>query len=107
MSKPLWPAVSGAMARDHQVEVIANNLANVNTDGFKRDDVSFKQYLAKDEKMDDVTMDIPRGPIKDKDIYPLDGHDQAFVIVDGTHTKFSQGAMKVTDNPLDVALNGP
>jgi len=107
MSKPLWPAVSGAMARDHQVEVISNNLANVNTNGFKRDDVSFQEYLAKKEKTDDQTVDIPRSPIKDKDLYPLDGRDQSFVIVNGTHTKFTPGGLKVTDNPLDLALDGP
>lgn len=107
MSKALWPAVSGAMARDHQIEVISNNLANVNTNGFKRDDVSFKEYLSKNEKMVVEGEEIPRSPIKDKDLYPLDGRDQSFVIVNGTHTKFSTGGFKVTDNPLDMALDGP
>ena len=107
MSKALWPAVSGAMARDHQIEVISNNLANANTPAFKRDDVSFKEYLSKNEKMIVEGEEIPRSPIKDKDLYPLDGRDQSFVIVNGTQTKFSSGGMKVTDNPLDFALNGP
>jgi len=107
MSKPLWPAVSGAVARDMQVEVISNNLANVNTNGFKKDGVDFKEYLSKSEKMNDLGEDIPRSPIKDKDLYPLDGRDQSFVIVNGTHTSFKSGGMKVTDNPLDLALNGP
>ena len=107
MSKPLWPAVSGAVARDLQVEVISNNLANVNTNGFKKDSVDFKEYLAKNEKMNDLTADIPRSPIKDKDLYPLDGRDQSFVVVNGTHTSMKTGGLKVTDNPLDVALNGP
>jgi flagellar basal-body rod protein FlgG len=107
MSKPLWPAVSGAMARDHQIEVISNNLANVNTNGFKRDDVTFKEYLSKNEKMDIEGEEIPRSPIKDKDLYPLDGRDQSFVVLNGTQTKFSTGGFKVTDNPLDIALSGP
>ena len=107
MSKALWPAVSGAVARDHQVEVISNNLANVNTNGFKRDDVSFKEFMAKNEKEDDTGAAIPRLPIKDKDLYPLDGRDQSMVIVNGTHTKFTAGGLKVTDNPLDIALDGP
>ena len=107
MSKPLWPAVSGAVARDLQVEVISNNLANVNTNGFKKDGVDFKEYLVKNEKMGDLTADIPRSPIKDKDLYPLDGRDQSFVVVNGTHTSFKTGGLKVTDNPLDVALSGP
>ena len=107
MSKPLWPAVSGAVARDMQVEVISNNLANVNTNGFKKDAVDFKEYLTKNEKMGDLTVDIPRSPIKDKDLYPLDGRDQSFVVVNGTHTSFKTGGLKVTDNPLDLALSGP
>jgi len=107
MSKPLWPAVSGAIARDHEVEVISNNLANVNTNGFKKDGVDFKEYLAKNEKMEDLAEDIPRSPIKDKDLYHLGGRDQSFVIVNGTHTNFKTGGLKVTDNPLDVALTGP
>jgi flagellar basal-body rod protein FlgF len=107
MSKPLWPALSGAIARDHQVEVISNNLANVNTNGFKRDDVSFKEYLVKNEKVEDGSLAVPHGRPTDKDMHPLDGRDQSFVIVNGTHTKFSSGGMRVTDNPLDMALDGP
>lgn len=107
MSKPLWPAVSGAMARDHQIEVISNNLANVNTNGFKRDDISFKEYLSKNEKLNIDPEEVPRSPIKDKDLYPLDGRDQSFVVVSGTNTKFSTGSLRVTDNPFDLALNGP
>jgi flagellar basal-body rod protein FlgF len=107
MSKPLWPAVSGAMARDFEVEVISNNLANVNTNGFKKDGVDFKEYLVTNEKTEDLTADVPRSPVKDKDLYPLDGRDQSFVVVNGTHTSFKTGGLKVTDNPLDVAINGP
>ena len=107
MSKPLWPAVSGAMARDAQIDVISNNLANVNTNGFKRDDVTFKEYLSKNENPNLEGEDIPRSPIRDKDLYPLDGRDQSFVVVNGTHTKFATGGFKVTDNPLDIALEGP
>jgi flagellar basal-body rod protein FlgG len=107
MSKPLWPAVSGAVARDFEVEVISNNLANVNTNGFKKDGVDFKEYLVANEKTEDLTADIPRSPVKDKDLYPLGGKDQSFVVVNGTHTSFKTGGLKVTDNPLDVALSGP
>src|SRR5262249_17453419 len=44
---------------------------------------------------------------KDKDFYPLDGRDQAYVVVDGTYTDFRQGNLRVTNSPLDVALDGP
>ncbi len=51
--------------------------------------------------------DIPRGPIKDKEFYPLDGRDQSFVVMDGTVTNFKQGNLRVTNSPLDVAMDGP
>jgi flagellar basal-body rod protein FlgG len=56
---------------------------------------------------DPQLQEIPRGPIKDKEFYPLDGKDQSFVVVDGTHTVHTQGALRVTGAPLDLALEGP
>jgi len=86
--------------------MIANNLANADTQGFKKDLPTFKEYLSTVER-EKASADIPRGPIKDKDFYPLDGKDQAYVVVDGTYTDFRQGTLKVTNSPLDVALDGP
>jgi flagellar basal-body rod protein FlgG len=80
-------------------------LANADTLGFKKDTPAFREYLTTLEREHDA-QDIPRGPIKDKDFYPLDGRDQAFVVVDGTYTNFRQGNLRVTQNPLDVALDG-
>jgi flagellar basal-body rod protein FlgG len=51
--------------------------------------------------------DLKRGPITDKEFYRLDGRDQSFVITDGTYTNFKPGSYRVTDNPMDVALDGP
>jgi flagellar basal-body rod protein FlgG len=88
------------------VDTVANNLANADTLGFKKDQPTFKEYLATMER-DHGTVDIPRGPIKNRELYPLDGKDQAFVVVDGTYTNFKQGAMKVTQSPMDIAMDGP
>ncbi len=107
LASGIWPAVSGAVANAQAVDVISNNLANSNTDGFKKDAPTFKEYLSVLERDNHLQQDIPRGPIKDKDFYPIDGRDQAFVVVDGTYTDFSQGRLKVTQAPLDVALDGP
>jgi flagellar basal-body rod protein FlgG len=97
--------VSGASAQQQNVDIVANNLANADTLGFKKDAPAFREYLATLEREHPVA-DIPRGPIKDKDFYPLDGRDQAFVVTDGTYTNFRQGNLRVTQNPLDVALDG-
>jgi flagellar basal-body rod protein FlgF len=106
LSKALWPSVSGAIARDHAVEVTANNLANMNSTGFKRDQVSFKEVLAKNQNPN-LQPSFHPGPTKDKDLYPIDGRDQAFVMIGGTHTDHTPGGFKVTDNPLDIAIEGP
>lgn len=102
----MWTAVSGASAQQQAVDTVANNLANSDTLGFKKDLPTFKEYLTTVERIHDPE-DIPRGPIKDKDFFPIDGRDQAFVTVDGTHTNFKQGNLRVTQSPLDVAMDGP
>ncbi|MEK7395353.1 MAG: flagellar hook-basal body protein [Candidatus Poribacteria bacterium] len=101
----MWTSVSGASSRLQSVDMIANNLANSDTIGFKKDNPTFKEYLASLER-EHEGVDIPRGPVKDKDLYPLDGRDQSFVVVDGTYTDFKSGATKVTQSPLDIALGG-
>lgn len=102
----MWPAVSGAVAKSEMLDMVANNLANVDTAGFKKDDPTFKEYLSSVERVKQP-LDIPRGPFQDKDFYPLDGKDQSFVVRDATYTNFRQGSMRTTKNPLDVAIEGP
>jgi flagellar basal-body rod protein FlgG len=87
------------------VDTVANNLANADTLGFKKDATAFREYLAVQER-EHSPQDIPRGAITNKDLYQLDGRDQAFVVVDGTYTDFRQGNLRVTQNPLDVAVDG-
>lgn len=105
MASGIWPSVSGAVARTHQVDVVANNLANSDTLGFKKDIPTFKEYLANVENPKNG-VDVPRGPIKDKDFYPLEGRDQAFVVHDATYTDFKPGNLRVTNNGLDLAIDG-
>lgn len=106
MSKGIWSAVSGSLAQSQRMEVTANNLANVNTTGFKRDEASFRKVLSNAEAAIDKE-DIPRKLYQEKDFYKLDGRDKAYVVVDEIATDFSQGRLKITNNPLDVAVNGP
>ena len=106
MASGIWNATAGAVAQSQVVDTVANNLANADTMGFKKDSVTFKEFLAAQERAD-VTADIPRGPVKDKDFYPLDGKDQAFVVVDGSYANFRPGHLKITNAALDVAVDGP
>ncbi len=102
----MWTAVSGAMAQAHTVDTVANNLANADTLGFKKDAPAFREYMATLER-DQGTLDVAPGPIKERSLNPLNSRDQAFVVVDGTYSNFKQGNLRVTQAPLDVALDGP
>jgi flagellar basal-body rod protein FlgF len=106
LANGIWTAASGAAVQAQNLEIVANNLANTDTLAFKKDVPTFKEYMASVERTHDG-VDIPRGPIQDKDFYPLEGRDQSHVVMDGTHTQFRQGHLRVTQRPLDVALEGP
>lgn len=104
--KDLWVPVSGALAQQRNVETIANNVANANTPGFKRDQLAFKEYLtALDKGVEDI--DMPRGEWKPSDFYRSYGAEKAKVEVDGSFTIHEQGELTPTGNPLDIALHGP
>lgn len=105
MSDSLWISTSGAMSKADLLDSVANNLANVDTLGFKKDVPTFKEYMTLNERMPEG-QEIPRGPIKDKELYPLDSRDKSWVVTSGTHTLFKQGNLKVTQRSLDVALEG-
>lgn len=107
MSSGIWTAVSGAAAQSQSVDVTANNIANANTLGFKKDEPTFKEYLSTLENEPIQAGIAPRLPIKDKDFYPLDGKDKSYVVMDGTYTNFKQGHLMVTQRPLDLSLDGP
>ncbi|MCK5073875.1 MAG: flagellar basal-body rod protein FlgF [Bacteriovoracaceae bacterium] len=101
----LWVSVSGAISQQKNVETIANNVANANTPGFKRDQLSFKEHLtALTKNIDDV--DLPRKEWKPEDFYRSYGAENSFVKVSGSYTNFEQGQLSPTGNPLDLAIKG-
>lgn len=106
MASGMWTSVSGAAAQSQAVDLVANNLANSDTNGFKKDGISFKEYLSTAERDNDAPQ-IQHGPIQDKHLNPILDKDQSHVVVHGTFTNFKQGPMKITKSPLDVALEGP
>ncbi|MGR3321958.1 MAG: flagellar hook basal-body protein, partial [Pseudooceanicola sp.] len=74
-------------ALERQIDVTANNLANVNSHGFKAERILFESYLHEDGGQDV-------------------GEGTNFVIDRGSYLDDSQGSLTRTDNPLDVALAG-
>ncbi len=96
MSGDIYMAASAAMAYEKRLEVVANNLANVNTAGFKRDAVSFQAYLLS-EAGAAVPVDLP---------YPNPGEAASFWIDYRSRTDFSPGPVKQTGGVMDLAVDG-
>lgn len=105
MSKGIYTAVSGAMAQQAKLDTVANNLANVNTPGFKRDGQLFREYLTSYNK-EPGAVEVPRIPASIESFYSHNGGDKSFVDLDGTFSDFSQGTLRPTGNKLDVAIEG-
>lgn len=103
--KNIWVPLSGQIAQQRKVETIANNVANANTAGFKKDQLVFKEHLtALTKGSDDIH--IPRKEFSPDDFYHTQGAENAYVDIAGSYTNHDQGQLVPTNNPLDVALNG-
>ncbi|MEX0799460.1 MAG: flagellar basal-body rod protein FlgF [Bacteriovoracaceae bacterium] len=103
--KNIWVPLSGQIAQQQKVETIANNIANANTAGFKKDRLVFKEHLTALTK-GSQDIDLPNKEWSPDDFYRTQGAENAFVNVDGSYTDFQQGALQPTNNPLDMALFG-
>lgn len=103
--KGIFTALSGALAQSTKIDTIANNIANVNTTGFKRDQQTFGEYLTAMEKEAQV-IQVPRVPASIESFYDMNGGDKAFVDATGTYTNFEQGSLKFTGGKLDLAIDG-
>ncbi len=104
-SKGIYSALSGAMAQNTRLDTIANNIANVNTPGFKKDKQLFREYLTAAEKAPEVIV-VPRVTASLESFYDLQGGDRGYVDLNGTATDFTQGGLKATGNSLDIAIEG-
>ena len=104
--KELWVPVSAAIAQQKNVETIANNVANANTPGFKKDQLAFKEYLTALEKGLQET-ELPNKEWAPEDFYRSYGAEHGMVKVDGSYTVHRQGTLSPTGNSLDLALSGP
>ena len=103
--KELWVPLSGAIAQQRKVETIANNVANANTPGFKKDQLTFKEYIKTLEKgYDDI--DMPNKEWAPEDFYRSYGAENAHVEVDASYTNFEQGQLSPTGNSMDLGLRG-
>ncbi|MCP4247626.1 MAG: flagellar basal-body rod protein FlgG [bacterium] len=95
----LHSAASGMKALDTKLDVVANNLANVNTTGFKRSRVNFEDLLYQIKRE-------PGTPNADDEPVPHGIQVGLGVQVSGTQLNFQPGPRDQTDNPLDLAIEG-
>jgi flagellar basal-body rod protein FlgG len=84
-----------------RMDVTTNNIANVNTAGFKRERVAAQSFT---ERMA-MKIDDP-GKLRLMDGMRI-GQLNHGVFIDLVHTDFSAGSLRVTSGPLDLALSGP
>ena len=95
----LHAAASGMRALDEKLNVVANNLANINTHGFKRSRVNFEDlfYQVKRE---------PGIPNADDEPIPHGILVGTGAKVSGTQLNFAPGTVDTTDRPLDWQIEG-
>src|ERR1700689_1020285 len=101
----MYTAASGALVAQSAVDTIANNLANVNTVGFKRTllQVQAQPPMQLYRFQVDPGANGTGGPATQQPIGALGSGAQVY----DTPADFSQGAIASTGNDLDVALSGP
>ena len=99
MNPALRAAASGMMAQQLRTEVISNNLANVNTTGFKRSRAQFEDLLYQTVQGSAVI----GAPENQTQPAVQIGRGTRLVGVQRLH---SQGAMETTNRPLDIAIEG-
>ncbi|TKW74605.1 MAG: flagellar basal-body rod protein FlgF, partial [Bradyrhizobium icense] len=92
MENTLLVGLSRQVTLERQMDVIANNVANVTTNGFKADRSLFQEYLMPTAREDNFAA----------------GRDRrlSHVMDRATYKDFGQGSLDQTKNPLDVAING-
>jgi len=95
----LQSAASGLSALNTALDVVANNLANVNTPGFKASRVNFQDLLYIEKAQ-------PGALNQNGDQRPIGLYVGLGVRVSGTQLDFTQGAQQATGRPLDVAVSG-
>lgn len=98
MIRALWASASGMRAQQNNIDVIANNLANVNTTGFKRSQVNFQ----------DLLYDTVRAPGMESSGQQVPTGKQFGLGVDLVSTSkiFSPGKQISTETDTDVLING-
>lgn len=99
MNHALWVAKTGLEAQQTRMSVVSNNLANVNTTGFKQGRAVFEDLLYQNVRQ-------AGGQTSQDTELPSGVNLGTGVRIVATEKLFTQGGMLQTENSLDVAING-
>ena len=103
MNRGIYPILSGALAHERRMQVFANNMANINTAGFKEDEQSFQALFPRTQ------MGLPpAGHTASLALHigarPFGPAERAFAAPHTVKTTFEPGRVRLTGNPLDAVL---
>lgn len=98
MLRSLWTAASGMKSQQTNVDTISNNLANINTTGYKAERVEFQSLLY--QTIQGTTYD------SEGDVKPIPAQVGLGVRSSAITSQFTQGALADSDGAFDFAIEG-
>lgn len=104
--KGIYTPLSGALAQDRVLQVLANNMANVSTNGFKGEDVAFS--VIDSEPFQNYQSPVPPANYKldFEKLSRLHGNEMSYVAVAEVRKDLTQGPPISTHNPSDLMIQG-
>ncbi|MCL2720312.1 MAG: flagellar basal-body rod protein FlgG [Treponema sp.] len=99
MVRSLWTGASGMIGQQANIDTISNNLANVNTHGYKRQRADFEDLIYQ-------TVRTAGTPATEDTVVPVGVQMGHGVKLADTQRIFSQGSLQQTEVPTDVAIAG-
>ncbi len=99
MLRALYTAATGSLAQQFNVDIVANNVANVNTTGYKKSRAEFQDLLSQ-------TYNAPGTLGSQGTTDPVGVQVGLGVLVSATQRVFLPGSIVQTGNPLDLAIQG-
>lgn len=99
MMRALYISATGMQAQDKNISTVTQNIANVNTNGFKKRVVNFEDLLYQ-------TLREPGTELVDGITTPTGIQMGNGVRITGISKVFTQGGFQITDNPFDLAIEG-
>ena len=99
MLRSLWTSASGMIAQQTHLDVVTHNLANVNTQGYKKRRADFEDLMYQIGRE-------PGSPVEPNSLVPTGIQVGLGTRVIATPSFMVQGNFQITDGPLDWAING-